>query len=338
MFAVGSTFRQRWTWSVVRLAMAVLVPATASAQTPERAARVVYLSATGLSSELMRQFEDALRDAGWVSGRNLEIVYRSADGRYERLPALVDEVLRLKPQVIVASQAPTTQALRKATDTIPIVMHGHGDPVRYGLVTNLARPEGNITGTSFQVNEVGIKLLELLKEAVPSVVRVAFFVNPENPGASPLLEAVRRAAPGLGLQIRPVEVIHTAGIERALDELARERVDAIWIGPEAVLLVNRRLIVDFALRHRIPAVGPAPVFAEAGALMSYAPHGPTLTRATVGYVDKLLKGATPRDLPIERPTRFELVVNARTARALGLTLPTALLVRIDRTIDQDPQR
>jgi putative ABC transport system substrate-binding protein len=205
--------------------------------------------------------------------------------------------------------------------------------VGHGLVKNLARPEGNITGISFNVNEVGIKLLDLLKEAVPRVVRVGFFVNPDNPGAAPLIEAARAAAPQLGLTIRPVEVSTPANLEQALTALSKEGVDALWLGPEAFIVANRQRIVDFARAHRLPAVGGSPGFVHAGALMSYSPHWPSLMRVAARYVDKLLRGAKPRDLPIEQPDRFELIVNAKTAKALGLTLPPALLLRVDQVIE-----
>jgi ABC-type uncharacterized transport system substrate-binding protein len=326
--------QQRPTWMTVLLVLVLLAaPAAARAQPAERAARIAWLSATGHNPTVVKEFEDALREAGWVPGRTIMIDYRAADGQYDRLAPLVAELLQLNPQVILTSQTPATQAARRATDTIPIVMVGNGDPVRYGLVRSLARPEANVTGTGFLVNEVGIKLLELLKEAVPRTARVAVFINPANPGAAPLLEDARAAAPRLGLAIRPAEVSTTAELDRMLDALLKERVDAFWLGPEAFLLANRRRILEFAIANRLPAVGPHPTYPESGALMSYSPHIPSLMRASARYVDKLLKGAKPADLPIEQPSRFELVINARTARALGLALPPAFLGRADRVID-----
>jgi putative ABC transport system substrate-binding protein len=259
--------------------------------------------------------------------------YRSAEGRYERLPALIEDLLRSRPDVILTSQTPTTQAIRKVNDTIPIVMVGHGDPVRYGLVTNLVRPENNITGVSFLVDALGIKVLELLKEAAPRIARVALFVNPDNPGAAPWLERARAAAPQLGLAVRPVEIRSVADLERELTALTRERVDAISLVPEALIITNRQRIMDFALAHGVPVGGPHPAFASSGALLSYSPHQPTMIKDVARYADRLLRGAKPRDLPIEEPSRFELVLNARTAKSLNLTLPPALLLRADRVIE-----
>ena len=207
---------RRSLWGSIVIAVLLLAARATGAQPADRIARIAFISATPFSPAHVKELEAALHEAGWVSGRNLAIEYRSADGQYSRLPALVEDVLRLKPQVILAGQTPTTRAIRAATTTIPVVMVGHGDPVRYGLVTNLARPDGNVTGTAFLVNEIGIKLLELLKEAVPSAVRIAFFVNPDNPGARPLLEAARDGAPRLGLTIRPVEVTTVGHLSQQL--------------------------------------------------------------------------------------------------------------------------
>jgi putative ABC transport system substrate-binding protein len=321
-------------WMIVT-AFVVLVSLaiSAGAQPADRPARIAFLSGAPIAPASQKMLEDALSEAGWVAGKNIVVEYRSAEGHYDRLPALVDEVLRLKPHVILSGQTPTTQAIRKVSSTIPIVMVGHGDPVRYGLVTNLARPEGNITGVSFNVNEVGIKLLDLLKEAVPGVRRVGFFVNPENVGAAPLIEVARAVAPQLGLVIRPVEVSNAANLEEALSALSKEGVDALWLGPEAFIVANRQRILDFARVHRLPAVGGSPSFAASGALMTYSAHLPSLIRVSARYTDRLLRGARPGDLPIEQPDRFELIVNTRTAKALGLTLSPALLARVDQLIE-----
>ncbi len=330
----GCGMIQRLAWTTVLL-VSVLLPAPEAvrAQPAERAARIAWLSATAFNPVIVKEFEDELREVGWVPGRTITIDYRAADGHYDRLAALAAELLRLNPQVILTSQTPATQAARRATGTIPIVMVGNGDPVRYGLVRSLTQPEANVTGTAFLVNELGIKMLELLKEAVPQTARVAFFVNPANPGAAPLLVDARAAAPRLGLAIRSAEVSTTAELDRTLDALLKDRVDSFWLGPEAFLLTNRRRIIEFAIANRLPAVGPSPAFSESGALMSYSPHFPWFVRTSVRYVDKLLKGAKPADLPVEQPSRFELVVNAKTAKALGLVLPPTFLLRADRVIE-----
>lgn len=309
---------------------ALIAPLTAESQ-PAR--RIAWISATSLGPTLGKDLEDALRDLGWIPGRNLVVEYRAAEGQYSRLPALVEEVLRLSPEVILSSQTPTTQVIRKVTDTVPIVMVGHGDPVRYGLVANLARPENNITGVSFLADELGIKVLELLKEAAPKVVRVAFAVNPDNPGAGPWLERARAAAPRLGLAVRPVEIRNAADLERELGALVRERADAISLVPEAFILTNRQRILDFARAHGIVAVGPHATFANSGALLSYSPHALSMIKDVARYADRLLRGAKPRDLPIEQPSRFELIINLTTAKALGVTIPPSLLLRADQVLE-----
>jgi putative tryptophan/tyrosine transport system substrate-binding protein len=312
------------------LAGVLAAPLAAEAQQPRR---IAYITATTLSPTIVKDLEDALRELGWFPGRNIVIEYRSAEGQYGRLPALVEDVLRLKSEVILSSQTPTTQAIRKATDTVPIVMVGHGDPIRYGLVTNLARPENNITGVSFLSDELGIKVLELMKEAAPNVVRVAFFVNPDNVAAGPWLERARAAAPRLGVAVRPVEIRTTVDLERELIALVRESADAISLVPEAFILTNRQRIIDVALTRGIPVVGPHPFFAKSGALLSYSPHLVSMIKDVARYADRLLRGAKPRDLPIEQPSRFELIVNMKTAKALGLTIPPSLLARADQVIE-----
>lgn len=294
--------------------------------------RIAYISATPFGPTLVKDLEDALRAFGWAPGRNIIVEYRSAEGQYGRLPALIEDVLRLNPEVILSSQTPTTQAIRRVTDSVPVVMVGHGDPIRYGLVTNLARPESNITGVSFLADELGIKVLELLKETAPKVVRVAFFVNPDNPGAEPWLERARAAAPGLGVRVRPVQIRTVTDLERELEVLAREPADAISLVPEAFILTNRQRILDFALTHGMPSVGPHAALARSGALLSYSPHSLAMMRDVARYVDRLLRGAKPRDLPIEQPSRFELIVNLKTAKALGLTVSPSLLARADQVI------
>jgi putative ABC transport system substrate-binding protein len=303
------------------------------AQQPGKVSRIGFLWGGTMFPSLFRDFEDALRERGWVSGQNIGLEHRAAEGRSERLPQLAVELVQARVNVMVTSQSAATQAAKKASATIPIVMLGNGDPVRYGLVSNLARPEGNVTGLSFLVNEVSIKVIELLKEAIPKTERVAVFVNSTNPGGAPFLADLMSAAPRLGIKVRPVEANTVDELDRALTELAREPVNAVFLGPEAFIISQRRRIIEFAMVHRWPAVGPAPVFIEAGGLMSYAPHISTLYRQTAVYVDKLLRGAKPADLPVEQPSKFELIINLKTAKALGLTIPPSLLGRADQVIE-----
>ena len=295
--------------------------------------RIAYISANPLAPTTVKALESALRDVGWEPGRNIAVEYRSADADYSRLPALVEDVLRFNPEVILSSQTPTTQAIRKATRSIPIVMVGHGDPVRYGLVTNLARPENNITGVSFVADELGIKVLELLKDVAPKVSRVAFFVNPDNPAAGPWLERARSVAPRLGIAVRPIEIRTAPDLEQALAALVREPAEAISLVPEAFIMANRQRILDFAVAHGMPAVGPLSAFATSGALLSYSPHFASMIKDVARYTDRLLRGAKPHELPIEEPSRFELVINLKTAKALRLTIPPSMLLRADQLIE-----
>jgi ABC-type uncharacterized transport system substrate-binding protein len=308
-------------------------PCAAEAQPTAQALRIGFLWGGTPNPSLIREFEDALRELGWVSGRNITIEHRAAEGRSERLPQFAAELVQARVSVILTSQSPATQAAKKASGTIPIVMLGNGDPVRYGLVTNLARPEGHVTGLSFLVNEVSIKLIELLKEAVPKTERMAVFVNQTNPGAAPLLGDLTSAAPRLGIKVRPVETNTIDELNRALAALSSEPVNAVFLVPDAFIFSQRQRIIEFARVRRWPAVGPTRAYVDAGGLMSYAPHAAALFRQAAVYADKLLRGAKPADLPVEQPSKFELVINLKTAKALGLTIPPSLLLRADQVIE-----
>ena len=308
-------------------------PLAVKAQPAAQAPRIGFLWGGTPTPSLLREFEDALRERGWVAGRNITIEHRAAEGRSERLPQLAAELVQARVSVMLTNQSPATQAAKKASDTIPIVMLGNGDPVRYGLVTNLARPEGNVTGLSFLVNEISIKLMELLKEAIPKAERVAVFVNQTNPGAESLLADVTSVAPRLGIKVRPVGVNTMDELDRALTALAREPVNAAFLAPEAFIFSQRQRIIEFAMVHRWPTVGPSRAYVEAGGLMSYAPHASTLYRQAAVYADKLLRGAKPADLPVEQPAKFELLISLKTAKALGLTILPSLLLRADQVIE-----
>jgi putative ABC transport system substrate-binding protein len=308
-------------------------PLVAAAQPDAQTPRIVGFLWGGRPSPFLREFEDALRERGWVSGRNIAIEHRAAEGRSERLPQLAAELVQARVSVMLTAQSPATQAAKKASGTVPIVMLGNGDPVRYGLVTNLARPEGNVTGLSFLVNEVSLKLIELLKEAIPKTDRVAIFVNHTNPGAAPFLADLTLAAPRLGIKVRPVEVNTIDTLDRELTALAREPVNAVFLVPESFIFSQRQRIIEFAMVHRWPTVGPLRAYVEAGGLMSYGPHEPAIFRQAAVYVDKLLRGAKPADLPVEQPTKFDMGINLKTAKALGLMVPQSLLVRADHVIE-----
>jgi putative ABC transport system substrate-binding protein len=326
---MGTAIRR---WAALLVLVLGAWPGAAVAQPATPTARIGFLWGGSQQGPLFREFEMALREHGWEVGRNLVIVHRAAEGRNERLPELAGELVRDNVQVLLTSQSTSTIAARRASRTIPIVMLGNGDPVRYGLVTNLARPEANVTGVSFLVNEMAIKTIELLKEAAPRVERVAVFVNQTNPGAAPMLEDLGKAASRLGLRIHPVEVSTVEELDRALAALPRERVDALLLGPEAFIGLHRRRIIALATANRWPAVSPSATFLDAGALLSYAPPFSAIYRQAAIYTDKLLRGARPADLPVEDPRKFELILNQQAATAVGLTFPPSLLLRADRVI------
>jgi putative ABC transport system substrate-binding protein len=220
----------------------------------------------------------------------------------------------------------------KATSMIPIVMMGNGDPVRYGLVKSLPRPEANVTGTAWLPNELAIKLIEMLREVLPQATRVAALGNPANPGWAPYVDDLRIAAPRLGVNIEFIESSNQADLDRVLGTFTRKRYDALLVVPEAFILANRQRILGVASTNRLPVLGTSPSYAEPGALITFSPHSASIARQNARQVDKLLRGARPGDVPVELPERFELIVNARTARALDITLPQSLLVRADQVI------
>jgi len=255
----------------------------------------------------------------------------SAEGRNERLPELAAQVLKADPQVIVVLTAPATRILQQATATIPIVMWAVGDPVEYGLVASLAKPGGNVTGTSYMVNEVAGKLVELLKEAVPAVTSVAVFVNPSNPGMMPYLRAVQAVADVLRVRVQTVEVRTPDDFERAFNAIARDRTEAIILSPEQLVRSQRKRVAEFAAQRRLPLLLHSALLD--GGLLSYAPKTGEVPRVVASYVDRILKGAKPADLPVQQPTQFELGVSLKAAKALGLTIPQTLLLRADRVIE-----
>jgi putative ABC transport system substrate-binding protein len=279
-------------------------------------------------------FRQALRDLGHVEGQSFAIEYRWAEGKSERLLDLATELVRLKVAVIVASGGvPPAQAAQRATKAIPIVFTGPADPVAAGLVASLARPGGNITGSTLISDQLMGKGLELLREVVPNVTRVAVLWNPTNPGNTHQLRGAEAAAAASGVRLLPVEARAPAEIDRAFVAMARERAGALLVLLDVIFYDQREPITALAAKNRLPAVYPYGVFAEAGGLMSYAASRSDLHRQTAVYVDKILKGAKPSDLPVEQPTKFELVINLKTAKAIGLTIPPSLLGRADQVIE-----
>jgi putative ABC transport system substrate-binding protein len=272
-----------------------------------------------------------LRDLGYVEGRNLIIEYRSADGRAERFPDLASELVRLKVDLIVTRGTPAARAAKNATGTIPVVMATMGDP--RAIVASFAQPGGNITGVTTFSTELTAKRFELLKELVPNLSRVALLHNMGNPAAPPEWEETKTAARSLGLQAELLDVRSQGDLGRAFELAVRQRVDALVIGADGLTQMHQQTIVDLVARNRLPAAYPAREFVEGGGLIAYAVNYPDLYFRFASFVDKIFKGAKPGELPVEQPTKFELVINLKTAKALGLTIPPAVLARADEVIE-----
>ena len=272
-----------------------------------------------------------LREAGYVEGRNLIIDYRSADGRPERFPELAADLVRAKPDIIVTRGTAAALAA-KAAGSIPVVMTTSADPVGARVVANLARPGGNVTGMTTLVSELAAKRVEVLKELVPPGGRIAAILNLSNPTAVGERKQIERASSLLGLQVTVLDVRDAEALKRALETGLGEGASALLINAEAVVLANRQTIVDFAAKYKLPAIYSAREFVDAGGLMSYGVHYPHLYYRAASYVDKILKGAKPGDLPIEQPTKLNLVINLKAAKALGIAIPRELLLRADEVI------
>ena len=274
-------------------------------------------------------FKEGLRKLGYEDGRNVQIEFRSAEGKSEHLAGLATELVRLKVDILVAAQTPAATAAKRATSQIPIVMAGVGDPVGTGLIASLARPGGNITGTSGTGTEMGAKTLELVRELIPSAKRVAVLANATDPFTKPFLDQLQRAGRALSLEISPITIRETSEIGAAFPEMVKRRTDAVIVQPS----LQRRIAAEMALKHRLPAVSPSGLFPSEGGLMSYSANQADLQREAAAYVDKILKGAKPADLPVQQPTRFELVINLKTAKVLGIKIPQTVLLRADLVIE-----
>jgi len=307
---------------------------SAHAQQPGKAPRIGYLGAGGgpRTGPTGQAFLQGLRDLGYVEGRNILIEYRSAEGKSDRLPDLAAELVRLKVSVIFASATLPAKVVKQATDTIPIIFAGVADPIAAGLVTSLARPGGNITGLSTMSIELAAKRLELLNEAFPRVSRVTFLYNPDEQPNVLILGELKRVAPELRVRLQPRGVKNPNDLERTFSEIIRARDEALLTGGGSFILSHQKQIVEFAVKNRLPALFYFGEFAEGGGLMSYGPDLPDQYRRAAKYVDKILKGAKPADLPVEQPTKFELVINLKTAKQIGLTIPETVLFRADKVI------
>ena len=323
--------------SIVILALSLLVaPCTSAAQQATQVHRIGWLNAgSPLSGPNPRldDFRQGLRDLGYIEGQNLLIEHRYAEGSDARLRDLAAELVRLPVEVIVAGGSAATRAAQQATRTVPIVMASSGDPVGLGFVASLARPGGNITGMSNFVPELPGKQLELLKEVVPRSTRVAVLTNPAAPLLGSDIANLTTAAKALGVQLHVVQLQSPDELDGAFAAMTRGGAEALVVLAEPLLLDRLQgPIVDLATQHRLPAIYPWKRYVEAGGLMSYGSHQPAMWRRYAYYVARILKGATPADLPVEQPTKFELVINLKTAEALGITIPPTLLFQADEVI------
>jgi putative tryptophan/tyrosine transport system substrate-binding protein len=309
-------------------------PPAVEAQQAGKVSRIGFLffGSPGPSREL-DAFRQGLRELGYTEGQNIVIEYRFASGRVERLPELATELARLNPDVLVTPGTPASLVAKQATSTIPIVFAGVADAVGAGLVANLARPGGNITGLTGISAELGGKRLALLKELAPKASRVAVLYNPADRSNVLVLKELQESAPALGLTLHPLAVRGPGEFEGAFSAMARARSHALFGAAGALTTEHRRTLVDLAARSRVPAMWGEQQFVEAGGLMSYAVNFYDEVRRAATYVDKILRGARPADLPVELPNQFELVINLKTAKALGLKIPPSLLARTDRIIE-----
>ena len=307
---------------------ALVGPVTAEGKTAR-----VGLLATTFAPPVLAGLTDGLRQRGWTEGQNLVLERRFSDGKAERFPALVAELLTLNVDVLVTSGGPATQAAKNGTRTVPIVMAAILDPVGMGLVTSLARPGGNITGISWLGVDLSVKRLALLKETVPAIARVAVLFNPANPGNTIAAKEMRAAAPGLGLTLHFQELRSPDDFQAALAGLTGARPDGLFTVADPLMYRHRAQILDFAAKRRLPAIYEWKEFVELGGLMAYGVNLTELFKRAGTFVDKILKGAKPGDLPVEQVTTFELVLNLRTAKTLGLTIPKTMLLRADHIIE-----
>ena len=308
--------------------------AVAQAQQPTKVPRIGFLHGASASAIAARieAFRQGLRELGYVEGKNIVIEWRYAEGKLDRLPALAAELVRLKVDVIVTAGPAATRAAKEATSTIPIVMTQDADPVGSGFVASLARPGGNITGLSTLAPELSGKRLELLKEIIPKLSRVAVLGTSTIPGNAQALREVELAAEAFGVKLQYLDVLGPKDIETAFRAASKGRADAVLVLAGGVAQCSRTQIAELAVKSRLPAIYDRPEYVEAGGLMTYGANFTDLDRRAATYVDKILKGAKPADLPVEQPTKFELIINLKAAKQIGLTIPPNVLARADKVI------
>ena len=308
-------------------------PLAAEAQQAGKVYRVGFLwDSPAVFPDAIEAFRQGLRDLGYVEGRNITIDYGWAEGKPERMRELAEELVRLKVDVIIAPSSIYTGAAKRATSTIPVIFVSHADPIGSGHVASLARPGGNITGLSLMMTETNVKGLELFKEAVPGLARVAVVWDPATPSHGPGLKAVEVAGPSLGLRIQSVAVRSAPEYDSAFSAMVRERAGGVLVLSTPLYIAGANRLAELALTHRLPSLFGPKHHVAAGGLMSYSPDRADLWRRGAVYVDKILKGAKPADLPVQQPTKFELVINLKTAKTLGLTIPPSVLQRADEVI------
>jgi ABC-type uncharacterized transport system substrate-binding protein len=325
------------TWvAVALLSLALLAGPLAAEAQPPKVSRIGFLAVGSREGRafMIEGFLRGLREHDYVEGQNILIEYRFSEGRNDRLPELARELVAMKVDLIVASGSPASFAARDATRTIPIVMGSlAADPIETGLIASLARPGGNITGMTEMAADLSGKRLEMLRETMPGLARVAVFWNPPNPAYGPVLRGLEAAAPQLGLKLQRLEVRVPEDFEGALKAAVGQRAGALFV-PGDPLVTNRpRVVADLALKYRLPTMTDFRELPESGGLMSFGPDLVDSYRRAASHVDKILKGANPAELPMEQPTKFELVINLRTAKVLGLTIPPSVLARADQVIE-----
>jgi putative ABC transport system substrate-binding protein len=308
-------------------------PLGAEAQPGGKSARIGYLTTGERLGPVGEAFAEALRGYGWVEGQNLVMEYRFGGEQYERLDALARDLARLQVDVIFAASAPAARAAKAATPSIPIVFHTLNDPVRAGLVASFARPGGNMTGNAGHGPELDQKRIELLKELVPSLLAATVLVNPSNPMTPPRLSVIETTGRALRIQIRVLTAFNAQGLDDAFQAMVRSKPAGLIVFEDPIFALHRQRIIDFARNQRLPAVYSQSDWAVQGALIEYAPNQREMFRQAAGYVDRILRGVKPADLPIQQPTKYELVINLKTAKALGLTIPPSLLQRADQVIE-----
>ncbi len=325
----------KWVEVLAILVFLVGCVGMAEAQQPKKVPRIgiIFSSTPAATARLVEVFKQALRELGYVEGQNVVFEPRFGEAKPERLPILAAELVRLKVDVIVAATNRGIEAVRQATQTIPIIMAAGTDPVGSGFAASLARPGGNITGLTAFSPELNGKRLELLKETFPKLSRVALLMTPNVPGSALDLKETESAARSLRLRIQFLEVRGPSDLDSAFKAMTKERADALTMFPgHPVLMANRKQVVELAAKNRVPAMYPFTEFVDAGGLMSYGPNLAANFRRAATYVDKILKGTKPADLPVEQPTKFELIINLKTAKQIGLTIPPNVLARADKVI------